>query len=80
MATKNKDTVKQLRGALNEILHLIELTMPQPDEFALTAHETPVYIVNRVRALAMKYSKTKALQDQVVQLFRAVELVNRLSE
>jgi hypothetical protein len=77
---RTKDTVKNLRAALNQTLHLVELAQPRPDGVPLTEQEAPEYIVNLVRALVYQYQKVKALQDQAVAFFRAVALADRLSE
>jgi hypothetical protein len=76
---RTKDTVKNLRAALNQVLHLVELASPRFGG-PLTEQEDPEYIVNRVRGLIMNYKKTKALQDQAVAFFQAVALADRLSE
>jgi hypothetical protein len=75
---RTKDTTKDLRAALNQILNLVELVMPRPEGGALTDQEAPEYIVNRVRALAVQYQETKAFQAQSVALFKTLNRLDRL--
>lgn len=73
---RTKDSAKDLRAALNEILLLVESVAPRYSDSltpALTDHETPEYILGRVRTLVHRYREAKALQDQTVALFRAFD-------